>query len=51
MKQLSILLLAVFILLAIATVGGAFFVVNEAQQVIITQFGKPVGEPLSLIHI
>ena len=46
MKQLSLLLLAVFILLAIATVGGAFYVVNEAQQVIITQFGKPVGEPV-----
>ena len=46
MKQLSLLLVAVFVLLAIATIGGAFFVVNEAQQVIITQFGKPVGEPI-----
>ena len=43
MKQLSLLLVAVFVLLAVATIGGAFFVVNEAQQVIITQFGKPVG--------
>ena len=46
MKQISLLLVAVFVLLAIATIGGAFFVVNEAQQVIITQFGKPVGEPI-----
>ena len=46
MKQMSLLLIAVFVLLAIATIGGAFFVVNEAQQVIITQFGKPVGEPI-----
>jgi len=46
MKQVSLLLIAVFVLLAIATIGGAFFVVNEAQQVIITQFGKPVGEPI-----
>jgi len=46
MKQISLLLIAVFVLLAIATIGGAFFVVNEAQQVIITQFGKPVGEPI-----
>ena len=29
-----------------ATLGGAFYVVNEAQQVIITQFGKPVGDPV-----
>jgi membrane protease subunit HflC len=47
MKQLSLLLVAVFVLLAVATIGGAFFVVNEAQQVIITQFGRPVGQPIT----
>jgi len=46
MKQISLLLVAVFILLAVATIGGAFYIVNEAQQVIITQFGKPVGDPV-----
>jgi membrane protease subunit HflC len=25
---------------------GAFYVVNEPEQVIITQFGKPIGEPI-----
>ena len=34
------LVLAVFI-------GGAFFVVNETEQVVITQLGKPVGEPIT----
>ncbi len=47
MKQISLLLIAVFILLAVATIGGAFYIVNEAQQVIITQFGKPVGDPVT----
>jgi membrane protease subunit HflC len=47
MKQLTLLLIAVFILLAVATIGGAFYIVNEAQQVIITQFGKPVGDPVT----
>jgi len=47
MKQISLLLIAVFILLAVATIGGAFYIVNEAQQVIITQFGKPVGDPIT----
>ena len=47
MKQLSFLLVAALVLLAIAAIGGAFYVVNEAQQVIITQFGKPVGEPIT----
>jgi membrane protease subunit HflC len=28
-------------------VGGAFYVVNEAEQVVITQFGKPVGDPVT----
>jgi len=46
MKQLSLLFITVIVLLAVATLGGAFFIVNEAQQVVITQFGKPVGEPI-----
>ncbi len=46
MKQASLLLVAIAVLLAVATLGGAFYVVNEAQQVIITQFGKPVGDPV-----
>lgn len=35
-----VLVLAVFI-------GGAFFVVNETEQVVITQLGKPVGDPVT----
>lgn len=46
MKQLRLLLVAAVALLVVAALGGAFFVVNEAQQVIITQFGKPVGDPI-----
>ena len=37
------------LLLAVATLmvlSGAFFVVDETKQVVITQFGKPVGEPI-----
>ena len=47
MKQFSFMLIAILVLLAVAAVGGAFYVVNEAQQVIITQFGNPVGEPIT----
>jgi len=46
MKQLSLLVVLVIVLLAVAALGGAFYVVNEAQQVIITQFGRPVGDPV-----
>ncbi|HSO22765.1 MAG TPA: protease modulator HflC, partial [Chondromyces sp.] len=47
MKQLTIVLTVAAVLVVIAALGGAFFIVNEAQQVIITQFGKPVGEPIT----
>jgi membrane protease subunit HflC len=47
MKQLSAVMIAVIVLIVVAGVGGAFFIVNEPQQVIITQFGKPVGDPIT----
>ena len=27
--------------------GGAFYIVTESEQVVITQFGKPVGDPIT----
>ena len=38
-------LLAVIVVAAIVSTG-AFYVVREGEQVVITQFGKPVGEPV-----
>jgi membrane protease subunit HflC len=46
MKQASLIILAAVVLLVALVAGGAFYIVNEAQQVIITQFGKPVGDPV-----
>ena len=38
---------AILVLIGIAIVlSGALYTVNEAQQVIITQFGKPIGKPI-----
>jgi len=47
MKQLSSALLLALILVLLLTGSGAFYVVRETEQVILTQFGKPVGEPIS----
>ena len=47
MKQASLLMLFGAAVLVILVVGGAFYVVNEAEQVVITQFGKPVGDPVT----
>lgn len=40
---LFLLLAAALGLLLLA--GGAFYTLNETEQVILTQFGKPIGEP------
>ena len=47
MKQASIFAVLVIALLIIAALGGAFYTVEEWQQVIITQFGRPVGDPVT----
>ena len=44
MTRLTII--AVAILTLIILFGGAVFVVDETEQVVITQFGRPIGEPI-----
>jgi membrane protease subunit HflC len=34
-------------LVGLLTVTGAFYIVNETDQVVLTQFGKPVGDPVT----
>ena len=47
MMRFVSVLLAVVILGALVLAGGVFYVVNEAYQVVITQFGEPIGEPVT----
>jgi membrane protease subunit HflC len=35
------------ILVALLAISGALFVVSETQQVVITRFGEPVGQPIT----
>ncbi len=37
----------VIILIMAAFLSGALYIVDETKQVVITQFGKPVGEPIT----
>jgi len=46
MKYISTIA-AIGIIIALSVVGGVFFIVDETQQAIVTQFGKPVGEPIT----
>jgi modulator of FtsH protease HflC len=43
-RRLALLVLAFF---AFVTLSSALFTVKEAEQVVITQFGKPVGKPIT----
>jgi len=40
-------ILGIVIVLLLLVVSGGFYIVNEMQQVIITQFGEPVGGPVT----
>jgi len=47
-KYTKILILTVALLAALIVVLNTVFKVRETEQVVITQFGKPVGEPKPL---
>lgn len=47
MKQTAMITIGALIFVAVLTAGGAFFIVDETEQVVITQFGKPVGESIT----
>ncbi len=52
MKKGSILIV-LLIILAVAFISTSLFILDETQQAIITQFGNPVGDPITTagIHI
>lgn len=47
MKQIAQFFLVGLVLLAIVVIYDGFFILEEGKQVVITQFGAPVGEPVT----
>jgi membrane protease subunit HflC len=47
MRALGSSLLLILVIAVVIVLSGAFYTVGEIQQVVITQFGKPVGEPIT----
>ncbi|MDF1790751.1 MAG: protease modulator HflC [Thalassobaculaceae bacterium] len=47
MKRIVMIAAVVAVLAGLYVVSSAVYVVTEVEQVIITQFGKPVGEPVT----
>lgn len=45
--KISSLVLGLAVVLGLLVFGGAFYTVRETDTVILTQFGAPVGEPIS----
>ncbi len=43
--KITSIILAILVAAALLVVSGALYTVDETKQVIITQFGKPVGDP------
>ncbi len=48
MKNKKTIISVVIIIVAIILISQSTFIVNEKQQVVITQFGKPVGEAITV---
>ncbi|WP_163339958.1 protease modulator HflC [Desulfopila sp. IMCC35008] len=47
MKQIAQFFLVGLVLLAAAVVYDGFYILEEGKQVVVTQFGAPVGEPVT----
>ena len=45
-NKITLYIAVVLILLVIIVLSSAFYSIDETQQVVITQFGKPVGDPI-----
>lgn len=46
MKILLRIVIGVLVLIIIAFLSGVVYIIDETQQVVITQFGKPIGRPI-----
>ena len=44
MKHVILVLFIAVAVLILLVAGGTFYVVDETQQVVITQFGEPIGD-------
>ncbi len=46
MKKLSSIVAFITVLVALFFLSGALYIVDETKQVVITQFGQPIGRPI-----
>jgi membrane protease subunit HflC len=46
MRQILFILVAIAAIIVLLAVSGAIYTIDETQQVVITQFGQPMGDPI-----
>lgn len=47
MRKILFIITSAVIIIALLILTGAVYIINETQQVVITQFGKPIGRPVT----
>lgn len=47
MRVLSSIIIVLAVIILLGFVSGAIYLIDETQQVVITQFGKPIGAPVA----
>ena len=47
MKRITLILSSIVVLIVLLFITGTIYTVREDQQAVLTQFGKPVGEPVT----
>ncbi|MCF8336098.1 MAG: hypothetical protein K9H65_05815, partial [Bacteroidales bacterium] len=46
-KQNKIILIIALIIVGIIVLAQSFYIVKETEQVVVTQFGRPIGDPVT----
>ncbi len=47
MKHIAMIVLLAVVFVGLLVVSGTFYIVTETEQVVITRFGKPIGDPIT----
>ena len=47
MRQAISIVIGILVIIALLAVSGALYTIDETQQVVITQFGQPIGRPIT----
>ena len=47
MKNIMPIIVVIIVIVALLGASGALYTIDETQQVVITQFGKPIGRPIT----